>query len=118
MKMTSISEIYPGIVPDRVESAPSVDPVLKGLRVMAHRDEIREILDRHGVAWLDIVETRHRYIGYVRARIEIALLLHGKGWSYSKIGKLMNRHHTTILYWLGRVGNERRKLHGCARRYG
>ena len=105
--MTATTEVYPGILPERVENPPPVDPVLKGLRLMPHRVEIREILARHGTTWLEITETQKRYPAYRAARLEIATLLHGRGWSFTKIGRLMRRDHTTILYWMGRLNRSR-----------
>lgn len=96
--------VFPGILPDRVVDAPPVDPVIKGLRSIPHRQEIRDILVKHGATWEEITSTHKRYTGYVRARIEIALLLVERGWTYSKVSKLMRRHHTTVLYWFGRIG--------------
>lgn len=95
---------FPGIMPERVENPTGAgDPILNGLRLTCLRDEIRAILVSHGVTWGDITGRHHRYPAYVASRKEVAELLDGRGWSAPRIGKLMKRHHTTVLYWLGRI---------------
>ena len=63
----------------------------------AIRAEIEPILQRYETAWLDLIG-HNRFAPAMRARAEVASMLRRHGWSLAKIGKLMRRHHTTVLH--------------------
>lgn len=44
-----------------------------------------------------------RYKRLVYIRTAISKKLREQGWSYPRIGKLLNRHHTSIMHLLGVV---------------
>jgi len=58
---------------------------------------IRSVSDRTGVGVLDILsDDRSRHL--VRARNQAYLALIEGGASYSHTGRLMQRHHTTVMH--------------------
>ncbi len=65
----------------------------------ATRQSIACILDAHGATWADIVrpDRRRRWNAPRRA---VYWLLHCRGWSTLRIGRLCCRDHTSIIYHL------------------
>lgn len=61
---------------------------------------IREVAATCAVAPANIF-TRCRTRAAVHARIEIAKRLRARGYSMPQIGRVLNRDHTTIVYYLG-----------------
>ena len=93
-------EPFPGILPERrIDPIGPDDPVMRGVRAMQRREEIREILVRYRLRFSDVVQiSKDPTIS--EARYELASMLQANGWTLSRIGKLFKRHHTTVLYWL------------------
>lgn len=59
-------------------------------------NEIQDILDKHGFTFAEI-QSRQRDARIVACKMEIACYLRDKGFSYPRIGRFMNKHHTTIM---------------------
>ena len=59
--------------------------------------EILVVLEDHDVTWLEVVGPS-RVAKMVAARREVCRLLHGRGWSYGKIGDFVNRDHTSVMH--------------------
>jgi len=85
-----------------------VDAVLDDIRPLLER-EIRARVDVHLNSYVDDICARHgvdlddlrsnrRDLQAVRARQEVCGTLHDAGWSLNRIGRLLERHHTTILH--------------------
>ena len=60
---------------------------------------ILDVLHRHGVT-RDELMSRSRREKYVDARVEIASRLADLGFSYNRIGKILDRDHSTVAFWL------------------
>lgn len=75
------------------------------------RQIIGEIAALRGVP-LPLLTGRCRRYCVVSARIEIALKLNARGYSTTRIGMILQRDHTTIVYYLGRG-----KRHAARRRW-
>jgi chromosomal replication initiation ATPase DnaA len=56
---------------------------------------IAQVAARTGITEADILG-RSRFREHFRARRMVCLELHARGWSYSRIGRLLGRDHTTI----------------------
>jgi chromosomal replication initiation ATPase DnaA len=63
-------------------------------------DTIATVARQRGLKVADILGPR-RFPELVAARREIAQLLSDEGLSYPSIGRAMNRHHTTAMYYIG-----------------
>lgn len=59
--------------------------------------EILTVLEEHETTWMDIIGPS-RKSALVKARKEVCRLLHGRGWSYGKIGDFVNRDHTSVMH--------------------
>lgn len=44
-----------------------------------------------------------------KAEIDGMRLLHKEGESFSEIGRMYNKHHTTVMYWVGKLKNKNKK---------
>jgi hypothetical protein len=62
---------------------------------------IIEAAERHGVKISDLIESCRRKKVF-RVRIEIAKALDACGYTSTRIGRYLNKDHTTILFYLGR----------------
>lgn len=62
---------------------------------------IEQIAKQHGFT-ADQIRGRRRYAKIVEARHAIACALRARGLSLPLIGRLLQRHHTTILYACGK----------------
>ena len=62
---------------------------------------IQRAATRHAVRTRDILGSR-QFPPLVKARKEIAQELHDQGLSLPAIGRIMRRHHTSILHYLGK----------------
>lgn len=60
---------------------------------------VMDVANRTGVGFDSIVGDRH-YPSHVRARRMVAVELRRRGYSLHRIGRYMQRHHTTILHML------------------
>ena len=70
---------------------------------------IRRIERAHGVT-LEQMQGPRRYRPIVRARWALIAALRERGWSLMRIGKFLNRDHTTVLYALRREAERRAEL--------
>lgn len=61
------------------------------------RHIVEPIIERRKIAWNDIVANK-RQSKFVNARKEVCAALKQAGWSFTMIGKYINRDHTTIIY--------------------
>jgi len=69
----------------------------------AARQIFKEVLSRHQLTEEEVTSKSHRDF-MVLARIEIANRLRSElKYSYAKIGQLLNRDHTTIIFYCGRM---------------
>ena len=67
----------------------------------------RKIAPLHGTS-LEELQTKSRKRQHHYARREIAhFLRHERNWSLLKIGALLHRHHTTVLYMLSETRRNR-----------
>lgn len=66
------------------------------------RDVLEDACHTYGVS-LAALTGPGRSAWLVRARTAAALELRGMGLSLHEIGRVLNRHHTTVLYLLGGV---------------
>ena len=60
---------------------------------------VLDVLHRRGVT-MDELLSKSRREKFVDARAEIASRLADLGYSYSKIGKILERDHSTVAFWL------------------
>jgi hypothetical protein len=68
------------------------------------REIIREVAKAYGICPLRIVSTcRRSSLPAYYARIEVAKRLRARGYSMYRIGAILNRHHSTVLYYLGKA---------------
>ena len=70
------------------------------------QEVIRRIERAHRVT-LKQMQGPQRYRPIVRARWALIAALRERGWSLMRIGKFMNRDHTTVLYALRREAERR-----------
>lgn len=63
---------------------------------------IRETAARFQLSTQDILSPRRDHRAR-QARWQIMWALRERGWSTPRIGAAVNRHHTTVLYALGRL---------------
>lgn len=69
---------------------------------MSVQEDIREVASTFGIHPVQIIgrgKTQRVYM----ARCAVIARLRERGWSSVRIGKALCRHHTTILYALGRL---------------
>lgn len=64
------------------------------------RSILEDVSLQTGIAYYDIM-SRSRRAEFVRARRKIYVRLRAVGASYSEIGRLMRRDHTTVMHALG-----------------
>lgn len=74
-----------------------------GNELMWWRAEIRAIERLTGVSLAEM-KGPSRYAPYVAARWMAIAALRARGWSLLRIGRELNRDHTTVLYALRRMG--------------
>lgn len=70
------------------------------------RDIVREVAAQYGVDEARILG-KCRKEKVFRARIEIAKRLDARGYSTPRIGAILNKDHTTILFYLGRISGQK-----------
>ena len=72
-----------------------------GLRGFRVREAVTPILEKSGVPWSVITGPR-RFPHIVSVRHEIFVVLRELGFSYTKIGMICNREHTTVIHGVRR----------------
>lgn len=60
---------------------------------------ILDVLHRHGLTMEELI-SRSRKEHLVDARVEVASRLVDLGFSYNRIGKVLERDHSTVAFWL------------------
>jgi hypothetical protein len=73
------------------------------------RQVIRTVAERMRIEAEHLTSTRRGKV-LVAARIEVAKLLSAHGYSLGKIGRIMNRDHSTIHFYLGRASKKPRAM--------
>lgn len=73
-----------------------------------------DVAKEMGIVPPQLISSRMRTDKLVAARVEITRRLHALEVSSPLIARAIGRHHTTVLYYLGRLGN--RKYVGHARK--
>lgn len=73
------------------------EPVLAGRRDQAVDHLVRDVLDQHQVD-LDQLRAKSRQVRIVRARRHLAWVLREAGWSFPRIGKFLDRDHSTVMH--------------------
>lgn len=58
---------------------------------------------RHGVTRQDVLKRHSRCPKVRKARMAVALHLREQGMSWSKMGRLCDRNHSTLMAWAGLV---------------
>ena len=91
----------------RKKRPPSDADMLAGLPGPNARAMLLPIMKMHVVLWSEMVADRRQKV-YNNARQDMYARLRSEGWSYTRIGHLFNRDHTTVLSgircWEGRNG--------------
>lgn len=67
------------------------------------------IARRHATTFERAIAKGKRRNSTLMARVEMARALDAEGWSSTMIGRKLNRDHTTILLYLGRLKKQRLK---------
>lgn len=80
----------------RKKRPPSDVEMLAGLPGPSARAMLLPIMKKHVVLWSEMVSDRRQKI-YSDARQDMYARLRQEGWSYTRIGHLFHRDHTTIL---------------------
>lgn len=82
-----------------------------GVPVVAEdtRASIIHMLHAYNIPWLAIVG-RDRTQKVVKCRRVIVWILHLRGWSTTRIGRLLNRDHTSIIHALDTINPRRTRL--------
>jgi hypothetical protein len=62
---------------------------------------IEQTCSYHGITRDELVGAGQSQ-AYVSVRRKVAAELNKRGWSTPQIGKLLNRDHSSVVYWLGR----------------
>lgn len=77
----------------------SFEPLAVGLRGIQTRSIVIPILRKYGVDWQTITGPR-KFAHLLVPRYEVYKALYDKGYSSSRIGKICNRDHTSVLHAL------------------
>jgi chromosomal replication initiation ATPase DnaA len=68
---------------------------------------VKAVCDYHNVP-IALVKSEARSYSLVHVRYEIAYILkHKMGFSFPRIGKVLNRSHSTVIYWLIKASKRR-----------
>ena len=81
---------------------PGIVELLSGSESKANRIQ-REIATRHGMT-VDAMKGHSREARFAKARWEVMVALRDEGFSMPRIGRILNRDHTTVLHGLRRMG--------------
>jgi hypothetical protein len=68
------------------------------------QDRLEDVLSPEAIAMLPFLRGASRHASTVDMRRTIAQMLRAKNWSYPAIGRVLNRHHTTIMSLLDPKG--------------
>jgi hypothetical protein len=68
-----------------------------------HLGVIDDIAIRHGITRAAILKKQSHCIKAAAARYETAWRLKGLDLSWPQIGRVVSRHHTTVMHWAGVV---------------
>ena len=80
------------------DEAPDLrSPLLAGAPLGRSRGLLEPVLQRHGITWKQVAG-KVRVTAIVAARHECMWVLRHAGMSFPKIGRFMNRDHTTVLH--------------------
>jgi chromosomal replication initiation ATPase DnaA len=74
------------------------------------RSIVDDITRRHGTTYARVIAKGPRRNATLVVRVEIARALRAEGWSSPRIGRLLNRNHTTVLWYLGTLKSVKRRL--------
>lgn len=86
-----------------------VSPVLRDRLDQALTGEVGQVLQRHQVD-LEQLRARSRAVHLTRARQELCWVLHRGGWSLKRIGRLLDRDHSTVLHAVRQWDQQRREV--------
>jgi Bacterial dnaA protein helix-turn-helix len=64
----------------------------------AARTILTSVAEKYRIRFEDILGPRRKVL-FVRARIECAVLMRGLGYTTPKIGRVLNRDHTSVLHY-------------------
>lgn len=73
--------------------------MITSARERKRHEIVLDVLHRHGVT-MDDLTSRSRKAEFVDARVEIASRLVDLQFSYSRIGKILHRDHSTVAFWI------------------
>lgn len=66
---------------------------------------LRETAKRHGMS-VDAIKGHSREPRFVKARHEVMVALRDEGFSLPRIGRILNRDHTTVMHGLRKMGRQ------------
>lgn len=97
--------------PDTTSPEPFLAPVIptapaRPPNIRNARHVVEPILEAHGVTWAEIIMDR-RWRPLIRARREICTALRALGWSYQAIGAYTHRDHSTVIYAIETLKEEK-----------
>jgi hypothetical protein len=81
---------------ERKKNPPSDADMLSGLPGPNARALLLPIMKKHVVLWSEMTSDRRQRV-YTDARQDMYVSLRVEGWSYTRIARLFNRDHTTVL---------------------
>ena len=93
---SNYSRILSKIINIRKKKPPADAELLAGLPGPNTRTMLLPIMKKHCVFWSEVMSDQRQKI-YTDARQEMYIRLRVEGWSYTRIARLFNRDHTTIL---------------------
>jgi hypothetical protein len=93
---SNYSRILSKIINTRKKKPPADAELLAGLPGPNARAMLLPIMKKHCVFWSEMVSDRRQKI-YTNARQDMYARLRQEDWSYTRIGHLFHRDHTTIL---------------------
>ena len=93
---SNYSRILSKIINTRKRKPPADAELLAGLPGPNARAMLLPIMKKHCVFWSEVMSDQRQKI-YNDARQDMYARLRQEGWSYTRIGHLFHRDHTTIL---------------------
>jgi hypothetical protein len=99
--------------PDTTSPEPFLAPVIptapaRPPNIRNARHVVEPILEAYGVTWAEIIMDR-RWRPLIRARREVYTALRQAGWSFQAIGSYVHRDHSTVIYAIETLREERMK---------
>jgi hypothetical protein len=99
IKLPVVAVPEPEPAPEPIRWMDGAPPMAKEIAL-----SVKYILQAYGFTWREAFASRRDNVSRHRnARAAIFWLLHCRGWSYPKIGKLCGRDHTTVIWSLFRL---------------